>query len=237
VRRRLASAPPDHLTDPAGGSGPGATGASPARRTRIKLAVATLPMLLAVVLGAVYGLSGPDPADTAPGSTSAPSQTSPSLAPQAANRPGGLGPAPSDEGAGVSGPAGSTDPTGPSDPTGPTVQAGTGWHGVGWSGPTVGGTAVDDAPVPAAPAGHRPVAIRFASPDAVALVGAGDRVDLVGLDGSVLASGLHILQDRSSAQAPVLVLSVPRDEAPAVAAAAATRDLTVLVAPPDPQPR
>jgi hypothetical protein len=231
VRRRLATAPPDHLADPASGRGPGATGASPSRRIRVRLAVAALPMLLAVVLGTVYGLSGPAPADTALGSTDR--QTT---SPQALPPPGGLGPAGSDDAAGLAGPAESTEPTGPSGQTEPSDQAGSGWHGVGWSGPAAGGTAVDGAPVPVAPAGHRPVAIRFASPDAVALVGAGDRVDLVGLDGSVLASGLRILQDRSSAQAPVLVVSVPRDEAPAVAAAAATRDLTVLVAPPGPRP-
>ncbi|MEO9247879.1 hypothetical protein ABDK96_09315 [Citricoccus nitrophenolicus] len=84
-------------------------------------------------------------------------------------------------------------------------------------------------PVP--PAGHRAVAVRFSAPDAVDLVAAGDRIDVVGLDGDVLATDLEVLQDRSTGQAGVLVVAVPAEQAPELAAVAAAQDLTLLVTP------
>lgn len=84
------------------------------------------------------------------------------------------------------------------------------------------------APVP--PAGYRAVAVRFAAPDAVDLVATGDRIDVVGLDGGVLAADLEVLQDRSTGQARILVLAVRGEHAPELAAVAAAQDLTLLVA-------
>lgn len=89
-------------------------------------------------------------------------------------------------------------------------------------------TPAASAPVP--PDGHRAVAIRFAAPDAVDLVAERDRIDVVGLDGEVLAAGLEVLQDRTTGQARVLVVAVPAEQAPELAAVAAARDLTLLLA-------
>ena len=81
------------------------------------------------------------------------------------------------------------------------------------------------------PAGHRAVAVRFASPDAVGLVAAGDRIDIVGTDGSVLEANVEVLQDRSTDLATVLVLTVAEGRAAELAAAAVNQDLTLLVTP------
>ncbi len=75
------------------------------------------------------------------------------------------------------------------------------------------------------------MAIRFAAPDAASLAGVGDEIDVVGLGGDVIAADVKVLQDRSTAQASVLVVSVPVEDAPAVAAFAAAQDVTLLVAP------
>lgn len=90
-----------------------------------------------------------------------------------------------------------------------------------------------DTSAPEPPDGHRAVAIRFAAPDPVDLVDTGDRIDVVSLDGEVLAADLQVLQDRSTDQARVLVVSVPGERAPQLAAVAAARDLTLLVVPTD----
>ncbi|MFC7400818.1 hypothetical protein [Citricoccus sp. GCM10030269] len=89
---------------------------------------------------------------------------------------------------------------------------------------------VAPAPLPRAPTGHRPVAVRIADPAALSLVAPDDRVDVVGQDGSVLAADVAVLQDRSAEQAAVVVLALPRDRAPEVAAAAMAQDLTVVLA-------
>jgi Flp pilus assembly protein CpaB len=81
------------------------------------------------------------------------------------------------------------------------------------------------------PTGHRAVTVRFASPDAVDLVAAGDHIDVVGTDGSVLEANIEVLQDRSTELATVLVLAVTEERAPELAAAAVTQDLTLLVTP------
>ncbi|HRO30650.1 MAG TPA: hypothetical protein PK220_09635, partial [Citricoccus sp.] len=95
----------------------------------------------------------------------------------------------------------------------------------------VPGDAAAAPPVPAAPAGHRPVAVRIADPAALSLVSTGDPVDVIGMDGSVLAQRLEVLQDRSSGSGsgPVLVLAVPDGASAALAAAALSRELTVLL--------
>ncbi len=81
------------------------------------------------------------------------------------------------------------------------------------------------------PAGHRAVAVRFASPDAVDLAAAGDRIDIVGTDGSVLEANIEVLQDRSTDVARVLVLAVAEERAAELAAAAVNQDLTLLATP------
>ncbi|WP_188805750.1 hypothetical protein [Citricoccus zhacaiensis] len=84
---------------------------------------------------------------------------------------------------------------------------------------------------PEVPAGYRAVAVRFAGPDAVDLVAAGDRIDLVGTDGNVLEADVEVLQDRSSDLATVLVLAVAEERAAELAAAAVNQDLTLLLTP------
>ncbi|MEV4901881.1 hypothetical protein AB0K08_11125 [Citricoccus sp. NPDC055426] len=211
----MATPPPPQLTEyddgPAGSSVRSARGT---RRGRWKLAVAALPLLFAVALFLVNVLGDTD------------------------------GGAEDGHAAGE----GATD-RGAVD----TDRVDTGWVGSGWVDGGLAGAAGATAevaapagipvpapsplpvPVPASaagapvpPDGHRAVAIRFAAPDAVDLVADGDRIDVVGLDGDVLAAGLEVLQDRSTAQARVLVVAVPAEQAPELAAAAAARDLTLL---------
>lgn len=88
---------------------------------------------------------------------------------------------------------------------------------------------VPDTGAPVPPAGYRAVAVRFAAPDAVDLVATGGRIDVVDLNGDVLASDLEVLQDRSTGQARILVLAVRGEHAPELAAVAAAQDLTLLV--------
>lgn len=83
--------------------------------------------------------------------------------------------------------------------------------------------------MPVAPSGHRPVAVRIADPAALSLVTVGDHVDVVGMDGSVLAERLEVLQDRSSGMGPVLVMAAPDGTGAELAAAALSREVTVIL--------
>ncbi|MFB9071303.1 hypothetical protein ACFFX0_08880 [Citricoccus parietis] len=220
MRRRMATPPPPHLVEhdagrslpPAGGT---ASAASPRRRTRLKLALASIPLVLAVILLLVNAFGGPD------GS-------------------GGRGDADGPRGSGSSGSSGGSGGSVGAE----SQQAGT--AAVAAGDVTVsavqeghrralpdGGDVVsaEAAGRPEVPAGHRAVAVRFASPDAVDLVAAGDRIDIVGTDGSVLEANVEVLQDRSTEQATVLVLAVTEERAAELAAAAVNQDLTLLVTP------
>ncbi|HRO93606.1 hypothetical protein [Citricoccus sp.] len=230
IRRRLAAPPPAHLagssTQPDDGDPPGAGGtdggtdggagrASGRRRTRLRLAVAALPLAVA---GALFVATGPG---VDPASVSA------------------VGPAAEDpvaaEDSGMAGSGAQADPLVPVLPPGaggamvPSDVAGAAETAA--VAEAVPGDVAAAPPVPAAPAGHRPVAVRIADPAALSLVSTGDPVDVIGMDGSVLAQRLEVLQDRSSGSGsgPVLVLAVPDGASAALAAAALSRELTVLL--------
>jgi hypothetical protein len=96
-------------------------------------------------------------------------------------------------------------------------------------GDSVEGDGADALPVPTAPPGHRPVALRIADPAALSLVTTGDHVDVVAMDGSVLAERLEVLQDRSSGAGSVLVLAPPDGTGAELAAAALSREVTVIL--------
>lgn len=215
VRRRLATPPPDHLSgsfeDPDDGDllGADGTGRAPGhgpgrRRTRLRLALAALPLAVAVALFAVTGL------DSGPGDEPgpAPAQHTAQDATQDTTGPEGSG-----KGSDRLTPALAPSPMDASVPSDVAEAA---------DSATVAGA-------PAAPAGHRPVAIRVADPAALSLVAPGDRVDVVGMDGSVLAERVEVLQDRSSGTGPVLVLGVPDGASAALAAAALSREVTVIL--------
>ncbi|WP_115931741.1 hypothetical protein [Citricoccus muralis] len=189
-----------------------AAAASARRRTRLKLALAALPLVLAVTLLLVKAFGGP--ADS-----------------------GGQGAPDGPHGSGGSGGSVGTE----ANHTGAAaVAAGDvavaavqeGQHRASPDGgPVFSGGAGESHGRPEVPAGHRAVAVRFASPDAVGLVAAGDRIDIVGTDGSVLEANVEVLQDRSTDLATVLVLAVAEGRAAELAAAAVNQDLTLLVTP------
>ncbi|QCU77610.1 hypothetical protein E7744_04825 [Citricoccus sp. SGAir0253] len=181
------------------------------------MALAALPLLLAVVLAV---LTGARPAPNHPGRAesreSAGAVGSPDAvvaapdgsAPGAPPRPGTAGdavPAPLAGGA-----------LGDADPTGPTS---------GSAAATARPDRTGDIPTP--PRGHRPVAVRVGDPAALALVGTGDAVDVVGLDGSVLGKGLEVLRGGGGAGQAV-VLAVPDADAPALAGAVLSLEVTVI---------
>ncbi|NUL46873.1 hypothetical protein F7P69_16950 [Cellulosimicrobium funkei] len=203
VRRRMAAPPPPQPTEYDDGPAGSTVGvARGTRRTRWKLAVAALPLLFAVALFLATVLGGGLDGSVADGRVSDESVPDAAGATEIADLDA------STATADVAGPAGIPVP----------VPA-----------PDTSASAPPVPPVP--PAGHRAVAVRFSAPDAVDLVAAGDRIDVVGLDGDVLAADLEVLQDRSTGQAGVLVVAVPAEQAPELAAAAAAQDLTLLVTP------
>ncbi|MDI3329635.1 MAG: hypothetical protein QJR09_02725 [Micrococcus sp.] len=250
VRQRLATPPPDYLSgpfldpddgDPSGGDGAAGTPGlrSGKRRTRLRLALAALPLAVAVVLFALTGPgSGPSPApdhdtavaedsgmtDVRPDPTRVPGSADALLPPRAQDTAVDAGmlagqdsvraaPGRGADGNGVDG-----------DGAEPGNADGNGVDGDGAEGDGA------DAPaVPPAPSGHRPVALRIADPAALSLVATGDRVDIVGMDGNVLAEDLEVLRDRSSGAGSVLVLAVPDGAGAALAAAALSREVTVIL--------
>lgn len=86
-------------------------------------------------------------------------------------------------------------------------------------------------PVPAAPFGHRLVPVRVMDPAAVELLDVGDRMDVVGIDGRVIASAISVLQIRDRASSPVVVTAVPEQDSASVAAAVAATEVTVVLSP------
>jgi hypothetical protein len=237
VRRRLATDPPDYdavFEEPDDGEAFGADGSDgtpgdgPRKRAmRVRLALAALPLATAIALFAVTGLDG--------GSAPAPAQDAAvagesglegaSLDPSTA--PGALeARVPSDvaeaaDAAAVAGTLAGRDPA--------RTFPGRRVDENGAGGDTVDGNGADAWNVPTAPSGHRPVAIRIADPAALSLVAAGDEVDVVGMDGSVLAEHLQVLQDRSSGTGSVLVLASPNAASAALAAATLSREVTVIL--------
>ncbi|GAA1132274.1 hypothetical protein GCM10009670_27480 [Citricoccus alkalitolerans] len=192
-----------------------AAAASSLLRTRLKLVLASLPLVLAVILLSVNAFGGP----AGSGGQGAPDDP---------DGPGGSG--------GTGGAVGSesqqagTEAGGAGDVAVAAVQEG--HRRASPDGGTVfSGGAGGSHRMPEVPDGHRAVAVRFASPDAVDLVAAGDRIDIVGTDGSVLKANLEVLQDRSTERATVLVLAVAEERAAELAAAAVNQDLTLLVTP------
>jgi hypothetical protein len=193
------------------------------RRTRRRLALAALPLVAAVALFAVNGPGGgsaPGPArDTAvaghPGMAGAPLPSAPT--------PGATDVTVTQSAADTAAVAGvlpGEDPAG-------TLPG----HGVVESveGHSVDAEGAAVPTVPTTPSGHRPVALRIADPAALSLVARGDHVDVVGMDGSVLAERLEVLQDRSSGTGSVLVLATPDGASAALAAAALSREVTVIL--------
>lgn len=183
-----------------------AAAASSRRRTRLKLALASLPLVLALTLLLVNAFGGR--ADS--GGQGAPDN-------------------PHDSG----GPVGSeSQQAGAASAAAGDVAVAAVQEGHRRASPhsdaLVSGEA---AGRPEVPAGYRAVAVRFAGPDAVDLVAAGDRIDLVGTDGNVLEADVEVLQDRSSDLATVLVLAVAEERAAELAAAAVNQDLTLLLTP------
>jgi hypothetical protein len=240
IRRRLATPPPDYLSGPFGDPddrGPlGADDASGAasrrpgqRRTRLRLALAALPLAVAAALFAGTGpLGGPAPvpvrdATVAEGPRPTGAPRVPDLMPGAADA---RVPQAAADTAAVAGTVPGQDST-----VTATGQDGAGGvlDGIDPEGPGDSGTGADASIVPTAPAGHRPVALRIADPAALSLVAVGDRVDVVGMDGSVLADHLDVLQDRSSGTGSVLVLAAPDGVSAALAAAALSREVTVIL--------
>lgn len=228
VRRRLATAPPAYLSvglaedqDEDGPlraeDSPGAAGdRSGQRRTRLRLALASAPLAVAVVLFTVTGLGSAPSAETTPEPVTA-----------------------EDAGAGRSLPA-PTLTAEAADGAQPPITEETSWPGADSPGAGRGtvrtpGQATgqgDHTPaVPVAPPGRRPVAVGIADPAALALVTVGDEVDVIGMDGRVLAEGLEVLQDRSSGTGSVLVLAVPDGASAPLAAAALSREVTVILSP------
>lgn len=86
-----------------------------------------------------------------------------------------------------------------------------------------------DQAVAAAPAGHRAVAVRPVDPAAAELVREQDEVDVVGLDGTVIAAEAQVLQVRPGSSGTVLVVAVPDQDAARVAAAVVSVEATVVV--------
>ncbi len=193
------------------------------RRTRSRLALAALPLVAAVALFALNGPGG----GSAPGAVR---DTAVARQPGMAGAP--LPSAPT---------SGATDPTVPQPAADPAAvaevlpgedAAGTlPGHGVVESvdGHSVDGEGADVPALPTTPSGHRPVALRIADPAALSLVDRGDHVDVVGMDGSVLAERLEVLQDRSAGTGSVLVLATPDGASAALAAAALSREVTVIL--------
>ncbi|MEW1979626.1 hypothetical protein AB0333_01680 [Citricoccus sp. NPDC079358] len=186
--------------------------ASSRRRHRLKLALASLPLVLAAVLLLVNAFGGP--ADS-----------------------GGQGAADGPRGSGGSvGSVGSeSQHAGAEAVAAGDVAVAAVQEGHRRASPDGGaissGGAGESHSRPEVPDGHRAVAVRFASPDAVDLVASGDRIDIVGTDGSVLEANVEVLQDRSTERATVLVLAVTEERAPELAAASVNQDLTLLVTP------
>ncbi|NUL46185.1 hypothetical protein F7P69_13420 [Cellulosimicrobium funkei] len=200
----MAAPPPPHLLEHDAGRSR-APAATSRRRTRLKLALASIPLVLAVILllvKAVGGSGGPDDAASSGGLESEQAGAATGAAGEVAVAAVQEGRRQAAAGGAVSGEA------------------------------AAGGTVLDETVGrPVTPAGHRAVAVRFASPDAVNLVAAGDRIDIVSADGSVLEANVEVLQDRSTDLATVLVLAVTGERAADVAATAVNQDLTLLVAP------
>lgn len=86
-------------------------------------------------------------------------------------------------------------------------------------------------PVPAAPFGHRLVPVRVMDLAAVELLDVGDRMDVVGIDGRVIASAVSVLQIRDRTSSPVVVTAVPEQDSASVAAAVAATEVTVVLSP------
>jgi hypothetical protein len=253
VRRRLATPPPDYLSgsladsddgNPRGADGAeGASGRGPAqRRMRLRLALAALPLAVAVALFAATGLRNDAPSVSAGGPAAEDSKTVGSgmegrrmegprmeRAPLVPGFAHGAGDAmvPSDvaDAADTAAVAGGV-PGGAADEYG---ADGYGAGGYGAAGDGVAGDGAGVLTVPVAPSGHRPVAVRIADPAALSLVTVGDHVDVVGMDGSVLAERLEVLQDRSSGMGPVLVMAAPDGTGAELAAAALSREVTVIL--------
>lgn len=211
----------DWSADGSTGADVAAGAASSRRRTRLKLALAALPLILAVTLLLVNAFGGPVDSG-GPGS--------PAGSDGAGNSAGSDGSDGSDGSVGLG-----SQHTGAAAVAAGEVAVAAVQEGHRRASPDGGsvssGGAGEAAGRPEVPAGHRAVAVRFASPDAVDLVAAGDRIDIVGTDGSVLEANVAVLQDRSTDLATVLVLAVPEERAAELAAAAVNQDLTLLVTP------
>lgn len=87
---------------------------------------------------------------------------------------------------------------------------------------------------PEAPAGHRTVAVSVVDAAAASLVRPQDRVDVVGLDGTVIAPEVQVLQVRQDEPRPVIVAAVPVRDSARVAAAVVSTEATVVVSVRDP---
>jgi hypothetical protein len=243
IRRRLATPPPDYpsgpFDDPEDNGSIGANGTDGAsghgsdrRRMRVRLALAALPLVVAVALFAATGTGpGDDPArmaaqDTARAEDSG--MAGVALVPD--HGPGAMDATVSSD---VAEAAEAADTAAVAGTLPQQDPAGT-FPGHHIDGDNTGGDSVerdgaDALRVPAASAGHRPVALRIADPAALSLVTTGDHVDVVAMDGSVLAERLEVLQDRSSGASSVLVLAIPDGASAEVAAAALSREVTVIL--------
>jgi len=201
----------------------GVRGSGGGRRRRWRWILAAGPLALAVLLLAIGFRPGGDGAPEDPGGAP--------VAADATLHAGSLRPAPTADGA---------DPSVPG--AGPPATEGHPATGTSVPGTIQRGTDQDllaptAAPVPAPPPGTRPVAVGFADPAALSVVAAGERVDVVALDGTVLAENLEVLQDRSGAgEGPVLVLAVPDADAATVATTALSREVTAILSLAAPSP-
>jgi hypothetical protein len=195
---------------------------------RLRLALAALPLVVAVALFAVTGLR--DDPDSVSAEAPAAAEDSGMAGPGMGGVPLVPGLAPGARDAAVpSNVADAADTAAVARGVPGHAAGGYGVDGYGADGDSVAGDGAEIRAAPVAPAGHRPVAVRIADPAALSLVTAGDHVDVIGMDGSVLADRLKVLQDRSSGRGPVLVMSVPDGASAALAAAALSREVTVVL--------
>lgn len=199
----------------------GVRGSGGGRRRRWRWILAAAPLALAVLLLVIGSRSGGQGAPEDPGDAP--------VAAEATLHPGSLPPAPTPGGGDPHAPGARPPTSGGRPGTGTTVPGAIQRETVQ---DHLAPTAV---PVPATPAGTRPVAVGLADPAALSVVAAGERVDVVALDGTVVAEDLEVLQDRSSAgEGPVLVLAVPDADAATVATTALSREVTAILSPATP---